>query len=134
MARLLVRAKAPFVGDISVAVPDDHQFGAMEDIEQYRSENGDDGWPGDFVVVDLLGMSIAEALDLAAPVVTTRDGPIDEITGLPKQIATIHHNSKGVIDFDAMANTDSRRNELATNRRVTRGVGEVRDHITERTP
>jgi hypothetical protein len=120
-------------GQISVAKPDAHVFGAMEDKRQYQRKHGNvDKWPATFVIVDLVGMAIEEATALADPVVTYRDGEIDPIDGKPKQIATIHHNSKGLVDFEAMAGTSERSDELAADRTVARDVTEVRQYITER--
>ncbi|KKN70654.1 hypothetical protein LCGC14_0429270 [marine sediment metagenome] len=133
MARLLVFANGPDLGQISVAKPDGWVFGTMEDKAQYRLKHGNvDDWPDTFVIVDLEGLSIEEATALADPIVTYRDGPIDLADGLPKQIITIHHNSKGLIDFDAMVNTGTRIAELADDGKVQRNVGEVRAHIVER--
>jgi hypothetical protein len=134
MARLLVLAKGRRKGQISVAKPDDHVWGAMEDKRQYQRKHGNtDNWPGTFVIVDLVGMSIEEATALADPVVTYKDGEIDPIDGKPKRIATIHHNSRGLVDFDAMTDTPERGDDLTANRTVSRDVSEVRQHITERT-
>ena len=133
MARLLVIANGPRKGEISVAKPDGWVFGAMEEKLRYRLKHGNvDDWPDTFVIVDLAGLSIEEATALADPVITYADGPIDLADGLPEQIITIHHNSKGLIDFDAMANTGTRTTELADDRKIQRNVGEVREYITER--
>ena len=132
-SRLLVFANGPDKGQISVAKPDGWVFGAMEDKAQYRLKHGNvDDWPDTFVIVDLEGLSIEEATRLADPVVTHADGPIDLADGLPKRIPTVHYNSKGLIDFDAMANTGTRTTELADDRKIQRNVGEVRAHIVER--
>ena len=133
MARLLIRAKAPHRGQISVAKPDGHVFGAMEDISQYAAKHGSRAdWPGDFIVLDLVGMSVAEAERLAAPVVIRSDGPIDPITNLPSDVHAIPHNSKGLLDIDAMANTSARRDNLRDDFSLSRRENEVQANITER--
>ena len=133
MARLLVHANGERKGQIVVGVPNEWVFGAMEDKDQYRAKYGDsDGWPDTFVIVDLPDMSIEEAEELAAPVMTYKDGAIDPLDGLPKQILTIHYNSKGLVDFEAMADTSAKLTELSDDRKVSRNVEEVRQYITER--
>ncbi len=134
MARLLVMASGERKGQISVAKPDGHVWGAMEDKAQYQVKHGNvDGWPDTYVIVDLVGMTIEEATALADPVVTYKDGEIDPIDGLPKQIATIHHNSRGLVDFESMADTSEMNTELAVDSKVSRKVVEVLQYITERT-
>lgn len=134
MARLLVIADGSRKGQISVAKPDGHVFGAMEDKGQYQRKHGNvDEWPGTFVIVDMVGMTIEEATELADPVITYKAGEIDPIDGKPKQIATIHYNSKGLVDFEAMAGTSERSDKLTVDRTVSREVTEVREYITERT-
>lgn len=134
MARLLVIASGERKGQISVARPDGHVWGAMEEKRQYQRKHGNvDRWPDTFVIVDLEGMTVEEATALADPVVTYRDGEIDSIDGRPKRIATIHHNSRGLVDFDSMAGTPERSDELTVDRRVRRQVADVRQYITERT-
>lgn len=134
MARLLVLAHGPRKGEISIAKRDGVPFGSMEDKAEHLRRYGNlDRWPDTFVIVSLLEMSIEEAEELASPVVTWKDGPIDPLDGLPKQIPTMHYNSKGLIDFEAMADTGKRMDDLTEDRKISRSVGEVREHITERT-
>lgn len=134
MACLLVVSNGPDKGNISAAKPDGFVFGAMEDKGQHLIKYGNlDKWSDNFVVVELTGMTIEEAEGLVAPVITYADGPIDKITGLPRQIPTYHYNSKGLINFEAMAHTPERVSELTKNRKIRRNVNAVRAQIVERT-
>ena len=67
-----------------------------------------------------------------APVITQQAGPIDDLTGQATIVDTIHHNSKGLIDYNAMANTPPRRDDLNNNAHIKRTHGESLAHITER--
>lgn len=134
MARLLVRTKAGFKGDISTVKPNSHMFGAMEDIVEHKKKYGNTNkWSGNFVIVDIPDMLLEEAQLLREPVVTRIDGNIDEITGKPKDVWTIHYNSKGNIDYEAMADTPEKVTILNKDSKVTATKLESQSKIIERT-
>lgn len=117
MARLLVKTKLEYRGDIVSVHPNDYVFGTNEDITRHRLKYGDTTrWSGNFVIVDLPDMALAEAERLLEEVVTSRDGPI----------------SRGNIDYDGMANTEDRQDKLADNYKVERNASDVMDKIAER--
>lgn len=133
MARLLVRTKGGVKGDITAVFPNDHVFGAMEDIVEHKKRYGNtDRWSSSFVIVDIPDMSIEEARLLKESVVTRKDGAIDEATGLPEDIFTIHYNSKGNIDYEAMADTPEKITTLQKDSRVIINKVDANSKIVER--
>ena len=135
MARLLVLQKQPGRGNISSAFVDGAPVGAMCSMDEYIEKfGGRDGWPEDFIIVDLIGMSDEEASDLQDPIVTHQLGPIDPTTGEPRVIDTIQFNSKGLILYNQMADTQERQDELDNNFRISRIYAEVATLVVRRGP
>jgi len=122
--------------EISGVFDDNHVFGAMEDIEQYEIKYGSrEGYPDDFVIIDIRGITMQIARDLTGEVISTIYGEIDPLTGEPHRFDIIDFKSNAVFDFNEMAITAQMETRLANDRKVLINAGQlVRRHITERAP
>jgi len=114
MARLLVRtidgenAQRYMRGDVVAALPDDHIFGRMESLDVWTKEGLDPAkWPGGFAVVDMVGMTVADAQVYTAPAIDKRRAMR--------------------IDLDALERRDPAggRDTLRTQGQITRTASEV---------
>ena len=135
MARLLIIFSGDRQGELSGVFPDSHVFGRMEDYDAYVSAFGSDqGWRNTFVIVDVPGMTIEEARDLAAVVADTTVVQ-DPDTGTMNEFQTIRFNCKGWAD---LAKLDASlkggiRQQYRQHRKVTIDKATFIDAITLRT-
>lgn len=81
MAQLLVRtvdgenAQRYMRGDVVAVFEDGHQFGRMESLTVWVAEGRDPkGWPGGFAIVQIAGLTVAQAAAYVAEGNGTRRG------------------------------------------------------------
>lgn len=135
MARLLINVRH-HMHDVIVSMPDDHEFGVMEDYEKYVAKFGsDEGWPGDYVIVDCpedqenpeKGMTVAEGLAYSDPDVTVKEIDDLDIPGAKRDASIVNHTHAGQIDPDPLERRlpGSGRDTLRTIKKITRDKAAV---------
>lgn len=119
MVRFLCIAKGVRKGEVSVAMPDGHVFGRMEDYDQYVAHFGSDkGWPDSFVIVDVPDMTVEEGETLSRPAVHFEPG--NDPLAPEAKLEIIDHIHAAVIDFEPLERFTDSRETLVSHRKIAR--------------